>query len=125
PPAAMATPNTTRRAAFIRFTLTVTGQPRPNTWRPTQPRAGISTAKGQGMVKERYLNRVNIVFRAIAVRLGVDSRGQGTQPVGVRIDRERRRGQSDAVRHAGAFFVQAEDPFLPRECCRQWHQPKL
>jgi len=58
PPAATATVSTTRRAAFIRFTLTVT-------WRPARPRNRhggqcdrlhrISTAKGQGMVKQRYL----------------------------------------------------------------------
>jgi hypothetical protein len=43
------------------------------TWRPARPRNRhggqcdrlhrISTAKGQGMVKQRYLNRVNIVLR--------------------------------------------------------------
>src|SRR5450755_347592 len=68
PPAATATVSTTRRAAFIRFTLTVA-------WRPARPRNRhggqcdrlhrISTAKRQGMVKQRYLNRVNIVLRPL------------------------------------------------------------
>ena len=65
------------------------------TRRPARPRKphggrcgrvhGISPAKGQGMVKERYLNRVNIVLRACARRALRDrSEAERRHPAGVR-----------------------------------------
>src|SRR6185369_1208024 len=88
PPAAIATLSTTRRAAFITLELST------NTagW-PRKPHGGadrrlhrISSAKGQGMVKQRCLNRVNIRLRAACwLEARARSRDQmpkaGIQPV--------------------------------------------
>ncbi len=82
-----------------------------STWRRTRPLARISAGNGQGMVKQRYLNRVNDVLplpRALLRdRMPTSSRSG--------IDGERRRRERDAVRHAAGLVVQALDPFLPRQ----------
>jgi hypothetical protein len=65
PPAATATAKTMMRAAFIRphspdRAATLAAQ---SPGRPSGGSERISAAKGQGMVKERYPNRVNVLLQ--------------------------------------------------------------
>src|SRR5262245_573268 len=81
PPAPTATVKTMTRAAFIRphspDEAAISGRVSPG--RECGRLHRISAAKGQGMVKERYPNRVNVLLAALTLRL---HRPQaGIQPV--------------------------------------------
>src|SRR5262249_49090542 len=83
--------------------------------------AHISAVKGQGMVNERYPNRVNgwsLDGYAVATRYG-QSGGDTLHPERVRIDAERGGGERDPIRDAAILAMQALDPLLSGEKLRQ------
>ena len=72
------------------------------------------------MVKERCLNRINIVSPRISAPFPCLSDAERGYPAGFRVNRERRGRERDPIRNATTAFVQSHDPGLPGE--RAWQR---
>src|SRR5580698_6110197 len=117
PPAARATPRTTRRAAFITLHF-----PHDNT-------AGRAVIAGfeQLNVKAWLMRRIQseLMYCCFGLAAAHSSDAERGHPLGLRVNDERSDRERDAVRNAGVLAMQPFRPWLPEKYLRHRQRAEL